>query len=368
MDHQSFLNDKEYQELTKPERVDIGTYRAWGPGWRDCEFVIELDARPLAVLAESAALGSRVYEFLSIRRPGDVLHYLWVRLSTVDDEVIAHVIERKKANDSYYRHFPDCLPPVTEIGFAELDRYFVRDGDDTYPFAGEWRNHRDGRYWWQKADYLLETVVKLQTRLRQTTDFLLQNELRPIEQGRHRYDYEVTVKRRSDVTLEIPLQSELPGDLFQTIANLIKLDTVQSVSCPFTDFALWRLLVTEQVQRAQRLGIAPQKAFTLCGPDSGLRHVSAVDWGGSVHIPYEGVCEGDLFIRPEWRVFRPERAQHGGSLAGALRMAQCQYVLTSKDYGELQTAKRTVIGEWVLYESNLPYVPSNPLRLRESYI
>lgn len=236
----------------------------------------------------------------------------------------------------------------------------MRGKINTYPYAEAWRSHRNRGYWQEKADRLYEIVSKLQTRLRQTTDFLLQNELRSIEQGRHRCDYEATIERMSETTLGIPRRSELPADLFQTIEGLIKLDTVQSVSCPFTDFALWRLLVTEQVRRAQRLGVDPQKAFALCGPDSRPPHVKAEDWGGKVHIPYEGALEGDLFILPGWRVFRPEHAQDGGSLAAALRVNHCQYALSPKDYGKLQSATRTRIGDWVLYESKLPYVPGDP--------
>jgi len=351
--------------LTAPEHIHIGNYRASGPDKRDCSFAIEVDARPLVVLAESAALGSRVYEFMSIRRPGDALHYLWVRLATVDSEVVGHIMERKNAEDSFACR-SGRMPSVVEIAFAELDSYFVREGDDTSPFAGVWRDHREGRYWQEKAKALLETIVQLQSRLQQTTDFLLLNELRLIEQGDHPRDYLTAAERRSELTIEIPPQSELPADLFRAITGLIQLDTVRSVSCPFPDFALWRALVTEQVRRAQRSRIEAQKAFTLCGPDSGLPHVSAEDWGGGVHIPYEGACEADLFILPSWRVFRAELAQQGGSLAHALGVAQCQYVLAPHDYGELGSAIRTVVGDWVLYESRLPYAPSDPLQLKRS--
>ena len=365
MSYHAFLNDEEYRVLTTSERIHIGNYGALGPDKRDCSFVIEIDARPLVVLAESAALGSRVYEFMSIRRPGDALHYLSVRLVALDDEVVDHIIERQNAHDSFdWRS--RRMQSMTQIGFAEFDRYFVREGDDTSPFAGVWRDHREGRYWQEKAEDLLGRIVRLQSRLQQTTDFLLLNELQLIKQGRHRRDYLTTVERQSERTLEIPQQSEVPANLFQAIAGLIKIETVQSVSCPFTDFALWRALVTEQVRRAQRLRVEAQKAFTLCGPDSGLPDVRAEDWGGEIHIPYEGACEADLFILPSWRVFRADLAQQDGSLAGALGVAQCQYVLAPYDYGELRSAVRTVVGDWVLYESKLPYVPSDPLQLKQS--
>ncbi|MDY0038551.1 MAG: hypothetical protein RBS05_21820 [Zoogloea oleivorans] len=105
MEWQSFLTADEHCYLTTPERIDLGAYRAWGTERRDCEFVVELDTRPLAVLAESAALGSRVYEFMSIQRPGDILHYLRVQLSSVDDEVTRYVVERIKDTDRECQNF-----------------------------------------------------------------------------------------------------------------------------------------------------------------------------------------------------------------------------------------------------------------------
>jgi hypothetical protein len=269
------------------------------------------------------------------------------------------------STDRFYSHFPNRIPPQDELGIVDLDRYFVGYGDDTPPFVVQWRQHRSGRFWPEKLDALFQLTKKLQDRVRGRTDFLLQQELHLIESHRHLRDYEASIERQNTASQQVQKRAELPDALYEAIARLAKLDTVQSISCPLPDFALWRLLVGEQVRRAQKLGVAPQSAFTLCGPDSGLPvTICAEDWGGAIHIPYEGACEGDLFVLPEWRVFHPERAQQGGSLAGGLGVRDCHYLLTPKDFGELESATRTVVGDWVLYESRLPYNPSDPLRLR----
>lgn len=150
----------------------------------------------------------------------------------------------------------------------------------------------------------------------------------------------------------------LPGPLFELILDLIRRDDVQSVSCPLEDYALWRALVGEQVRRARLTGQHPQLAFGLRGPDSGLPEVDAEAWGGGIHIPYEGACDGDLFILPKWHRFFQEDAGSDGSLRRATRKC-CHYVLMQADFGELACATRTVVGNtgWVFYQSNDPHRP-----------
>lgn len=50
-------------------------------------FVVEIDAKPLAVLFSEALRSLRVYEFMTIARPGDINSYLRVRLVGVGESV-----------------------------------------------------------------------------------------------------------------------------------------------------------------------------------------------------------------------------------------------------------------------------------------
>jgi hypothetical protein len=354
------LTSLERNVLIAPERLDIGTYRAWGPARRDCVFVVEVDARPLAILAEAAALGSRVYELMSISRPGDMLHYLWIRLVTVGDEVVNHIKARKRDRDEYYWHFADKLSPVNEMALVEFDSYFSWAGDDTEPFAEKWLEHRDGDYWKAKMRALLAITEQVQARLRAKDDFLLCHEIALIDRQQHMRDALSTVERRCEVESKLSVESALPPRLFQAIPELIALETVQSVSCPFNDHSLWRLLVAEQTRRALRLGVSPQTAFGLNGPEGDLSLSEIVnDWGGRVHIPYEGACDADLFIKPHWYRFDPEVANASGCLELGFGK-RCNYLLTEEDCGELTCARRRVLGDgWILYESNAKYRPNN---------
>ena len=144
---------------------------------------------------------------------------------------------------------------------------------------------------------------------------------------------------------------EISPLLRQTIVELAQRNDVRSISCPFEDSELWRSLVAIQVQRAKTMGVSPEQALRLSGPDSGLPGIAPEDWGGDIHIPYEGAASGDLFILPDWWNFFPDNAQAGGSLMSACGGRPCHLVLTAVDYGELDSAHRKVIGDWVLYEA-----------------
>ena len=115
------------------------------------------------------------------------------------------------------------------------------------------------------------------------------------------------------------------------------------------------------------MGLAPQEAFRLNGPDSGIPLVSDestrkdVEWGGEIHIPYEGVCGGDVFIQPHWFGFSPEQARLAPTLSEAVfgdfalnGYKTCNYLLTRwKDLGEIACAKRIEVGDWLLYSTDV---------------
>lgn len=153
--------------------------------------------------------------------------------------------------------------------------------------------------------------------------------------------------------------AEMPPNLCSLLAKLLTRSDVQSVSFPFQDEQVWRMLVAEQVERARRTGLHLQHAFGLSGPDSGLPFDTA-RWGGYVHIPYEGACEGDLFVKPPWRGYDLRAAMGNGNLTAAMLGKPCHHVLLKGEHQEVDSATRVVAGGWTLYTSKGPYVPCNP--------
>lgn len=155
--------------------------------------------------------------------------------------------------------------------------------------------------------------------------------------------------------------------LRDVLEGLICREDIRSVSCPFLDCKIWRSMVTEQLRRAEQYNLPLQEAFCLCGPDSGLPDVPFAEWGGEVHIPYEGVCDGDLFIMPSWRRFRAERIKKGMLSLGVAK--NCNHLLIHGYFGDFENVTTTTVGEWTLYSSQRAPADCNPFleqRLRAS--
>lgn len=366
------MSDSQTSQETVPKAAieKNGDPVAFSPGpyhgWRDGEqpFAIEVDARPLQVLFEDARNGVRLYEFMSIDRPGDIYCYLRVRTVDVSKPVNERTqyLKARWVRSRQIREWGEGYFP-----FNRFDGLFHWDGDDTTPEAECWLRFRAGRYWEDTAIRLLAWVKEQQQRLRDGGDWLTLRELGYMSQRRHRRDFISEFERRCLSEPQQISRGTLPGSVLAVIKDLIARETVQSVSAPFSDFQLWRILCEEQLRRADQTGYEPEEAFTLSGPDGGLWHVPYQDWGADVHIPYEGVCMADLYIKPDWRRDSLERDSEGGQLVRIFSSFGydvdsgyvCHFVLTPDDLGELLCASRREVGDgWVLYQSKQPYEPN----------
>lgn len=177
----------------------------------------------------------------------------------------------------------------------------------------------------------------------------------------------------------------LTDALQDAILCLSRQPDIRSISCPLDEFELWRGLLKEQVRRAQQLGLPPQEALCLIGPESGIPGITptrkfiftdvtlplAPDprtggcvpdrFGGEIHIPYEGTCEADLFILPQWHNVFPERlARPNPQFRYLLGSKRCNHLLTNRDLGELPCATRSDFAGWFLYRNTAPYPDCNP--------
>lgn len=169
----------------------------------------------------------------------------------------------------------------------------------------------------------------------------------------------------------------LTPELRKVILDLASQPDIHSLSCPFKDYDLWYALIEEQIKRSKATGLPYQEAFCLCAPDTGIDGMQKYDdaseeWpfhpppiGGYVHISWEGVCGGDLFIVPAWRRVWPGDGAQPDKIS-KLVGKKCNYVLSHRDLGIVDCATRTIVaGCWFLYRSNAPFENCNPFRRDE---
>lgn len=312
---------------------------------------VQIHAAPLVALAESAAVGFRLYEFLLIKRPGDVLRYLWADLTGTEQAVV----DRVRSSVKYQRRWAfDEREPFSGVPFIHFDRAFWNQesdwlDEDMSDLARAWIGHRSRPLWTQLATDLLRVVSAIQARLRTKADPLLQHEISMIDSGTHRRSYWARVELAGRLTEPPTDITTLDPGLLELITSIARRDDVKSVSCSLVDYALWRALANVQFDRSKMLGVEPSKALFLAGPDSGIPNVVPADWGCRIHIPYEGVCEADLFEIPPWFQFHHEEALIGGTVRAGLGRRDCRFVLSRKNLGEYPGDEAIACGTWTLY-------------------
>jgi len=72
------------------------------------------------------------------------------------------------------------------------------------------------------------------------------------------------------------MKHTVKSELRDAILGLASRPDIHSISCHLVDFGLWQGLFKEQLARSERLGLVPQEALCLMGPDSGIPGVTAV--------------------------------------------------------------------------------------------
>lgn len=354
------LSDAELSQIDVPANLMVWQERAQGAEHK--QIVVAFDCAPLLRLINDASQGCRVYELLSIARPADLLHYLWATLPDNDSPQALEV--RERFDDTVKETvFSQPMGEACSLGFLALDKCFYLDIEDTEQTDRDWFAFKQSKPWRAHVSLLFAAVRVAQQRLREIDDALIRFEVEQVALGQHYLDFEPRLERFGDLTgLALPVD-DIPADLRKMILSLAAQDNVQSVSVPFQDYALWRGLVNVQRQRLNGSGCAPQDAFRLNGPDSGITWVNSfwyradLHWGGEVHIPYEGCCGGDVFVFPRGFGLDSKYAKIAPTLSAAVFGPNywayekfCMYFLTKAvGLGEIESAHRKVFGDWVLY-------------------
>lgn len=347
------LTPEERAELLAPRLIAFGRYFEKDHGRLDLQ--MQADAGPLVELVDAVVLSRGVYEFMTITRPGDLLNYLRLTVLPGDD-----FLEKELRRELYRSAHLPLAPSV-----AEMDRALAWCGDDTTPLAEAWQGGRSGALWRTWSRQLLARVKELQQRLRARPDVLLRKEIALMDAGEHRRDDLPGIARGGGrPELRTPF---LPPSVSTAIVRLVKALELPAVAADERGFDLWHGLCELQMQRADATGQAPDDALALFASDNGIP-LQPPDWGGAVHVSWEGMRVATVMVMPEWRTFEPARAGDTGSLqlglcagefgdAPIVRFAsglectreRCLMMATRSDFGVLGCAWRLPVGGWVIY-------------------
>ncbi|QIF00890.1 hypothetical protein [Roseimicrobium sp. ORNL1] len=280
-------------------------------------------ASALDHLIADAREAYRVYELMSIRRPGDVWKYLWVEVIEGPDRV----------------QYKDLVPLV------DFDRRFMWAMDDTEPEDACWLEAREGAEFFNEMWRLYAQVQAAQAEVRASADPLIAIQMESIKIGRHPLDSkaETTVLRTRPeyVTPTLPKRSDA---YYQKLKEMLSRTDVRSVVTRGSDYdyQTHRMLCTEQRRRAKELNCAPYEAFPI---DIWFHSFDpSVGWGASFVRHFEGMGYGDLWLELDvdddgFVKFLVEEEQH-----------HHKFILMVNKGEDLEEYTCTAGDGWVLFE------------------
>lgn len=300
-------------------------------------FSADLLDHPLDHLIEDARNAYRVYELFSIRRPGDLWKYLWVRLIDVPDRVWEWYRSAQKG-----QAWPDQAIPL-----RRFDQFFFWCGDDTDPEAECWLRTREGNLFREWVIRRYAQITQAQEILRGSDDPLIQYEIQAIHRVQHPYDYEAErpFSLTGDDYSTITLPKRTPG-YYEKLLEVLASPEVQSVACRGDDdFQTIRLMCAEQRKRAEAAGKPPRDVLPISILSDGISAIAA--WQAWIRVYWEGLGYGDLWVEQQYL---------GTSVKDLVERYERRKLLffLYEDQGEIQGYQRTLGNGWVLYRDQDP--------------
>lgn len=333
---------------TLDARLDCSGYRK-----EKIPFHVELDASAIARLIEDAEHAQRVYELFSIRRPGDIWKYVWLRLIELPRRMQARYEEARKKLDS--RHGAPHPWPESAIPYQAFDAFFEGYWEDTDPEESCWLMARRGAAFRQFAVGCLVQVREAQGRLRWAHDPLIRHEISQIDSGEHLYEHRTStpfqITRRDEPP---PARQEFDAGYYKKLKELLLLPEIRSVACrSLGDYETVRLFCTEQRERADRCRQPPGRALVI--NIIADRVIDTDAWDAHVRWHSEGLGYGDLFVEHGFGGYSIKE------LVEEHHRISSPFILTTREtgeaIGEIEGYSREAGDGWVLYRTLHPKEP-----------
>ncbi len=317
------------------------------PEWRGdgFPFKVELLDYALKDLVCDAQAQYRVYELFSIRRPGDIWKYLWVKLIDVPQAVVSEC-ERHRAtkNPPRVSGLPELPHPWSEgqMPLPNFDAMFFRCGDDTEPVDDCWLRERESKRVSAYASELFESIKAAQLALSRSKNALLTHEIAALASSVHSKDYEPDLPfMRTSASYETITRPGRPAVWYEKLRELLRSPDVNTVSMRGgRDYCTVRCLCEEQRVRGNATGLRTGKAFGLRISSDDLKYPSA--WQAEINYHSEGLGPGDLWV---------ELSSGGAPIKDLVEKhgRDSRYFYSARDEGAIADYSCQSGGGWYLY-------------------
>ncbi|RBP47568.1 hypothetical protein DES53_101365 [Roseimicrobium gellanilyticum] len=275
----------------------------------------------------------RVYELMSIRRPGDIIHYIGIEPVEVTEYTLSRCLEKKPKEE-----------PKTVVSLATFDGFFIAAWDDTEPEDGCWLHFRKSARFHDHLRSLFERVRAAQEALRSGSDPLIRHVIHLMETSSHSWDNSPDAPWwRTPSHYDSRTRPLRTLEYYAKLTELLARPDITSVRLYMhDDYQTERLVCTEQRVRASATGQITFEALPICMFAN--RIPASPGWGEKIMAFHEGTGYGMLVI-----------VEDPGEAAYIKRMAEererCEkYLLFHAGAPDITGYRRTDGPGWTLLE------------------
>lgn len=304
------------------------------------QFSVRLDPAPLFLLIDHAAQCFRLAELLMIERPGDLWDYIWAVPIQVSAYLHRRLDECMQSNMEYSRMFW----PDQHVPFTAFDKMLEAMWDDGERAADDWNDLRHGPIMNGYVQRLFE-AVQAAKQMPSNDDPLYAHIVATVAANTHPKCF---IPRRDMTQYAFDYRAIEPEDspkFNSKVVELLNDPELESVAYRASgDYALLRMMATEQRKRANAKNLKPEFALFICALVD--NRVGNAQWDSNILFFSEGIAYGELFIQgPGLRIPSLYTNYHG---------VPYRAILSYTDEGDLKGFSKEVGDGWVYYQNMTP--------------
>ena len=303
--------------------------------------------RPLRVIVHAYAIDHlladareayRVYELMSIRRPGDLCNYLYVEPIEASEGTLERCREKKLRDE-----------PNTVVPLETFDGFFYLAGDDTESEHGCWLNYRRSSAFHDHLRGHFRRIQDAQQELRNGNDPLVRHVIQLMDASTHPWDISRGQSFRQTLSnYESRTKPKRSAEYYGTLRKLLQRPDITSVRLfMHDDYQTERLVCAEQRERASATGKITFEALPICMFSH--NYPASPGWGEKVMTFHEGTGYGTLVV-----VEDPEEAAYIKKVAEERERCE-KYLLFHAGAPDIQGYRRSDGPGWTLLEDLTEY-------------
>ncbi|MCP8899273.1 hypothetical protein [Gilvimarinus xylanilyticus] len=295
---------------------------------------ITVNAKALRYLVEDAKVGIRVFELLSIARPGELLNYLLLSFDESNPSLLANIKSSlKQYSSGLYTEVRDQNQNLY-LPLTALDKRFGLELSSSSDLHRDWQNSRTLTPFWN--DYLtdlFQLIKAEQNSIYKSPDPLIRAEISLIEAIAHPQQFVRALDRQPILRTNQPY-IRMPESLVERLIELVDQYSIQSVSAEEGGYVFWHELLKRQIS------LGTENLELRCGCDHPKPPFIASHVGGAI----DNGVEAELMVRPSWKAVTAEQCEKKQQLPYPAKV-----LVTEQDWPGMTFVDHERIEGWNIY-------------------